>query len=109
MIYVLLILSAFILVVIVFIVVPIKIIKNKKINWLVKSILLSELIGLWIYLEDYDFFVNIAGPELLLKHMIEKDFGIPLSLFLIIFCGLFGLVIGLIVELFIKIINKFYK
>jgi predicted Co/Zn/Cd cation transporter (cation efflux family) len=84
-----------------------KILKSKKIKWPAKSFLLSGLIGIWILVQEYDFFINIGGPNFYFKQAIEKDFGIPFFLFLIVFFGIFGIIMSALTWLVILVVKKY--
>ena len=85
---------------------PIKIVKNKKLSSELKGVVIGMVLGLWIWLEDCDFFMNIGGSSMERIEAINDYTGLPALLVLIVFFSVLGLTMGALASLLIRLLIK---
>ena len=89
-----------------FIFIPFKIIKSKKIDVILKGVIIGGIFGLWFWIKDYDFFINIGGPDMKLIRALRAYTSIPAVWILVVFFSVIGLLMGLLVKLLVKILSR---
>jgi len=86
----------------------IDIIRNENLTYYFKGFFIGAILGALIFIQDYEFFINVVGPSTPLSDYIRNLFGVSYNnlffplLILIIFFGLLFAFIGWIVGKFRK-------